>query len=115
MKTAIIIGATGVTGAPLTRMLLESAQYSKVIAFSRNPLGIDHEKLENHIVDFDLIDSWKPLVKGDDLFSAMGTTLRQAGSQEAQYRIDYTYQAEVARVARENGVLKTFSCVFPRC
>jgi uncharacterized protein YbjT (DUF2867 family) len=38
------------------------------------------------------------------LFSTLGTTLRKAGSKEAQYKIDYTYQYEVAKAAAGNGV-----------
>jgi uncharacterized protein YbjT (DUF2867 family) len=44
------------------------------------------------------------LLTGDVLFSALGTTIKKAGSKEAQYKIDFTYQYEVARAASENGV-----------
>jgi uncharacterized protein YbjT (DUF2867 family) len=43
-------------------------------------------------------------VQGDVLFSALGTTLKQAGSKENQYKIDYTYQYQFAAIAAENGV-----------
>lgn len=108
MKVAIVIGATGVTGGPLTQYLLASESYKEVIVFSRRQLEFTHTKLVNHIVNFDHLEDWKSLVKGDDLFSAIGTTIKLAGSKEAQYKIDYTYQAEVARVANENGVERLF-------
>jgi uncharacterized protein YbjT (DUF2867 family) len=44
------------------------------------------------------------LVRGDILFSTLGTTLKQAGSKEAQYRVDFTYQHDAAKAAAENGV-----------
>ena len=55
-------------------------------------------------MDFEQLDSWKEKLKGDVLFSAMGTTLKTAGSKDAQYQIDYNYQHDVAQAASENGV-----------
>jgi hypothetical protein len=46
------------------------------------------------------------LITGDELYSALGTTIKKAGSQERQYTVDYTYQYEVAKAAAENGVPK---------
>jgi uncharacterized protein YbjT (DUF2867 family) len=104
MKTAIVIGATGLVGSEVTRQLLEHPEYGKVIVLVRRTTGISHPKLEEHIVDFDKPEEWKDLVKGDVLFSAMGTTLNKAGSKAAQYRIDYTYQYHVAAAAAANDV-----------
>ena len=67
-------------------------------------MKIVNNKLEEHIVDFETPDSWKKNVTGDVLYSAMGTTLKAAGSKEAQYEIDYTYQYQVARMAANNNV-----------
>jgi uncharacterized protein YbjT (DUF2867 family) len=108
MKTALIIGATGVTGAPLLKELLEDNQYGKVIAFTRSKISYEHAKLVNELVDFDLVEEWAARLQGDDLFSAMGTTLKQAGSKEAQYKVDYHYQAKVAKRASDNGVSRLF-------
>ena len=103
-KTAILIGATGLVGAALTDALLADSRFEKVVVFVRRATGKNHPKLEEHIVNFDAIDNWKQLLTGDVLFSAMGTTIGKAGSKEAQYKIDYTYQYEVAKAASENGV-----------
>jgi len=37
-------------------------------------------------------------------FSSLGTTVKQAGSQEAQKKVDYDYQLAFARAAAKNGV-----------
>lgn len=103
-KTALVIGATGATGSSLVRQLLENAHFDAVHVFARKAAGLKHLKLNWHIVDFNAIESWKNQLKGDVLFSAMGTTLKIAGSKDAQYKIDYTYQHEVAKAAAENGV-----------
>lgn len=104
MKTVIVIGATGLVGKELVTQLLRSPSFTKVIIFVRRSAGIQHAKLEEHIIDFDKPETWKHLVKGDVLFSALGTTLKQAGSKEAQFRVDHTYQYNFAKAAAENEV-----------
>ena len=56
------------------------------------------------MIDFDKPEEWKTQVKGDLLFSCMGTTLKAAGSKDAQWKIDYEYQYQFARIAKENRV-----------
>jgi uncharacterized protein YbjT (DUF2867 family) len=102
--TAILIGATGLVGSTTLNQLLVNDSYTSVLVFHRRSTGVIHPKLTEHIIDFDGIDSWKHLIKGDHLFSALGTTIKKAGSEEAQYKIDYTYQYEFANAAANNGV-----------
>ncbi len=104
MRTAIVIGATGLVGSNLVNMLLKDSRFEQVKVLVRRPMEIANDKLEQHVVDFDAPDNWKKLVTGDVLYSAMGTTLRQAGSKAAQYKIDYMYQYQVAKAAAANGV-----------
>lgn len=106
MKTAIVVGATGLIGRFLTIKLLKDVRYDIVKVFVRRSMGITNPKLEEHIVDFDNIELWKNKIVGDELFSAMGTTIKKAGNKETQYKIDYTYQYDVAVAASENGVEK---------
>lgn len=102
--TAIVIGATGLVGNALVQQLITDEQYGRIVILHRRSIGIHHPKLEVHIVNFDQPDTWRDLVKGDVLFSAMGTTLRKAGSKAAQYQVDFTYQYEVAKAASANQV-----------
>lgn len=102
MKTAIIIGATGLVGSTLVKQILDNPNYSKVTLLLRKTLDIQHPKLQQEIVDFDKPDATK--IIGDDLFCAMGTTLRKAGSKEAQYKIDCTYPYEFGKIAKANGI-----------
>lgn len=103
-KTALVIGATGATGMNLVAQLLEDATFDKVHVFVRREVDLHYDKLHVHIVDFDKMEEWKDLLQGDVLFSALGTTLKKAGSQQAQWKIDYTYQYEVAKAAKANGI-----------
>jgi len=106
MKIAIIIGATGLVGSHLTHQLLENKKYQKVKIFVRRSPNITHKKLITHVVNFDDLQFWKKHLTGDELYSVLGTTLKKAGSQNAQYKVDYDYQYNVASAARENGVKK---------
>lgn len=93
-------------GSEVLNLLLTDDRYSKVKVFHRRSTGISHPKLEEHVIDFDAMDDWKHLLTGDELYSALGTTIRKAGSQERQYTIDFTYQYETAKAAAENGIKK---------
>jgi len=104
MKTAIVIGGTGLVGSELVKLLLEDSRFNKVLVFGRRSLDIKHEKLEEKIIDFDKPEQWRDLVKGDVLFSALGTTMKKAGSPSAQYKVDYYYQYIFAEAAAENKV-----------
>lgn len=101
---AVLIGATGAVGKDLLQALLENARYTEVVAFARRALGVQHKKLREHTIDFETPAAWQDLVKGDVLFSTLGTSLKQAGSKEAQRHIDYDYQLAFAKAARANGV-----------
>lgn len=101
---AIIIGATGATGKDLVDLLLQDSAFDAIHVFVRRPLTISDPLITTHIVDFEKIDTWKSEIRGDVLFSCLGTTLRAAGSQEAQWKVDYDYQFNVAKAAHDNGV-----------
>ena len=103
-KVANIIGSTGLVGHQLLTQILDHPEFEKVRIFVRRASGISHPKLEEQIIDFDLPESWKHLVKGDVLFSTLGTTIKTAKTKENQYRVDFTYQYEFAKAASENGV-----------
>ena len=106
MKTmhALILGATGSTGQELLKLLLEDSSFSKVSIFVRRKPSIKHQKLTTHEIDFSRLIDYKRYIEGDVLFSALGTTLKDAGSKSQQYLVDFTYQFEFAKMASDNGV-----------
>ncbi len=102
--TANIIGATGLVGKQLTKQLLDNDKFEKVRIFTRRDTGIKHKKLEQHIVVFEDEKTWNNLLSGDVFFSALGTTLKQAGGKKQQYKIDYTLNYQFAGMAKEKGI-----------
>ena len=107
---ALVIGATGAVGRDLVDQLLKEDAFGSVVAFVRRPLAVENPKLTVHVIDFDHPEQWRQLLQGDVLFSCLGTTIKAAGSQEAQWKVDYTYQYEAAKAARENEV-ETYALV----
>lgn len=101
---ALVIGATGATGRELVNLLINDEDFDQVSIFVRKAPELEHEKLKIHTIDFNEIKRHKDLIKGDILFSALGTTKKEAGGKQRQYIIDYTYQYEFAKIAAENGV-----------
>ncbi|MDR6157317.1 uncharacterized protein YbjT (DUF2867 family) [Chryseobacterium sp. SLBN-27] len=101
---ALVIGATGATGKDLVEQLLQDRDFEEVHIFVRKPLKIQNDKLKIHVIDFDKPEEWKNIVRGDVAFSCLGTTLKAAGSKEAQRKVDFDYQYEFAKAAKENNV-----------
>ncbi|MGH2567081.1 MAG: oxidoreductase [Bacteroidota bacterium] len=103
-RTALLFGATGLVGHQCLKELLTHETYSDVILFLRNPVPMTHPKLKQHMVNFDRIQQHADLIRGDDLYWCLGTTMRKAGSPEAFEKVDFTYPLEIARLASANGV-----------
>ena len=102
---AIVLGATGATGQELVKLLLNDPNFSKVTIFVRKKPRIKHEKLTTYEIDFSRLNEYKGLINGDVIFSALGTTLSQAGSKTQQYLVDFNYQYEFAKIGSENKVI----------
>jgi uncharacterized protein YbjT (DUF2867 family) len=104
MKRAVVIGASGMVGTQLIKLLTLSDDYAQITSLVRRPTGLSHPKLTEHIVDFESIEQYAHLIQGDVLFSTLGTTMANAKTKEAQYKVDYHYQYEVARLASANRI-----------
>lgn len=103
---ALVIGATGAVGQDLVEQLIEDEGFSQVHVFVRRAMGKVSDKLVEHIVDFDDMSAWQEELQGDVLFSCLGTTLKDAGSKQAQWKVDYEYQFQAAKAAAENKVAR---------
>jgi len=102
-KTALLAGASGLVGSQLLPLLLASDRYSRVVVIGRSDLAITHPKLENHKVNFDNLAGHELLLKSDDVYCCLGTTMKQAGSREAFRKVDYEYPVSLAQVTRKLG------------
>jgi uncharacterized protein YbjT (DUF2867 family) len=100
MKTALILGATGLTGNILLNLLLENEQYKTVVAYVRNPLSIQHPKLVQQVVNFDTINNG---ITADDVFCCLGTTIKKAQTKMAFEKVDYEYPFKIAQLQFKAG------------
>jgi uncharacterized protein YbjT (DUF2867 family) len=101
MKTALIAGHTGLIGSQLLSILLESENYDKVITIGRRRVNIEHPKLVQLTVDFDNMDLEEQKI--DDVFCALGTTMRKAGSKDKFRLVDFQYPVSMAGYFLKKG------------
>ena len=104
LKSAIVFGATGLIGGFVLKLLLEDDRYTKVTLLSRRILEVEHEKLEQQIVNFESLMSFRSLVTCDHLYCCLGTTMKKAGSKEEFIKIDHDMPLRIAKFANENKV-----------
>lgn len=101
---AIVIGGTGATGRELVRQLVDDSRFREVVALVRRPFFDGIPKLREIVVDFENLEVEREHIQGDVAFSCLGTTLKDAGSKGAQWRVDHDYQLKFAALARDQGI-----------
>ena len=99
-KIALLVGASGLVGSQVLSALLEAADFSRVYAVTRRALKIEHVRLANRIVQFDRLEEQLKGLTCHVAFCCLGTTLREAGSEQAHKRVDVGYVLAFARAAR---------------
>jgi uncharacterized protein YbjT (DUF2867 family) len=99
-KIALLAGASGFVGNLALEMLLDSADIGRVFAITRRPLGREHPRLANRIVRFDQIESQLKGLACQFALCCLGTTLRQAGSEQAFREVDVDAVLAFARAAK---------------
>lgn len=102
MRSAVVIGATGLVGSELVKQLCDNPHYISVTTLSRRSLNFSHEKLVSRIVDFDALQE-SDFGHAQDVFCCMGTTRKKAGSREEFEKVDVEYPLRVAQVAKKLG------------
>jgi len=102
-RTVIIAGATGLVGKELLAGLLADATVTAVHSLGRRAPAIQHPRLTAHVVDFAALPALPP---AGELYLALGTTIKVAGSQAAFRAVDYEASLAVARAAQRAGVTK---------
>lgn len=105
---AVVAGATGLVGQQLVKRLLDHSAYRRVIVFVRRELDISHPKLVQRLISYDQFEEAldEATMKDADVFCTLGTTIRQAGSQEAFRKVDYSYPLVLGKQAKKYGAAK---------
>jgi uncharacterized protein YbjT (DUF2867 family) len=101
-KTALLAGATGLIGAQLLPLLLASERYAKVIVVGRRAVPTIHPKLVQVTTELDQLEAVRLKLIADDVYCCLGTTMAQAGSKEAFFKVDFLYVVQLAAVSASN-------------
>ena len=99
-RSVAVAGASGLVGRCLVEQLCADPSVSVVHALARRPLTETHPKLQVHVVDFTALPALPPV---DEVYLALGTTIKIAGSQEAFRAVDFDANLAVARAAQAAG------------
>jgi uncharacterized protein YbjT (DUF2867 family) len=99
-RTVALAGATGLVGRAILEELLADVSVAAVHALGRREPGVSHPKLTSHVVDFAALPPLPPL---DEVYLALGTTIKAAGSQTAFRAVDFDANLSVARAALAAG------------
>lgn len=104
-RRTLVVGATGLVGREIVALLAEDARVSEIVALVRRPSSTSprDRRIREVVVDFDALDRDPSLFAVDQVFCALGTTIKKAGSQAAFRRVDFDYPLQVAKLAREAG------------
>jgi uncharacterized protein YbjT (DUF2867 family) len=112
-RTALIAGATGLVGGECLARLLDAPAYGRVIVLTRRDLGPrlhGSPKAVQVRADFAQLDAVAGELRADDVFCALGTTIRKAGSQAKFREVDFDYPRRLAEITRAHGA-RHFSLV----
>ncbi|MEA1785670.1 NAD(P)H-binding protein [Arenibacter sp. GZD96] len=103
-QTAILLGATGLTGGLLLHKLLKDNSFSKVTVFSRKPLAITHGKLEVHLIDVLQLQEYATIFYADVVYCCIGSTKKKTPDHEVYRAIDYGIPVAAAQLCKKNGI-----------
>jgi uncharacterized protein YbjT (DUF2867 family) len=99
-RVALLAGASGLVGSHLLSLLLEDPRWDRVLSVGRREVDVRHQKLDQRVVQ---LSDLGELPRVDDAFSALGTTIKKAGSQHAFRAVDHDAVVALARAARTAG------------
>lgn len=98
-RRALLVGATGLVGGELLKLLLADSRYAAVHTVGRRAPALVHPKLTAHVVDMSDALQLANLPPVNDVYCALGTTIKVAGSQAAFKAIDLDAVVAVAKAA----------------
>ncbi len=96
--TAVVLGASGLTGGLLVDELLNDKDYKTVRVLVRKNLSVIHPKLQQQILDFNSKESLSDKMgEGDVIFSCIGTTQKKVkGNKNLYKQIDHDIPVNAA-------------------
>lgn len=103
-KTAIILGATGLTGSILFEKLLKDPSFEKIKLFSRSSAKKNSPKIEENLIDMFQLEDYSEAFQADVVFCCIGTTKANTPDKETYKKIDYGIPVAAAKLAKQNNI-----------
>ena len=103
-KTAIVLGATGLTGSLLVKKLINDDRYERIKLFSRRKSSFESPKIEEFIGDLLQLESFHEEFTGDVVFCCIGTTKAKTKDQKVYKKIDHGIPVAAAKLAKQNSL-----------
>ena len=103
VKKALIIGATGLIGNELVKLVAQSDYYQRVYILVRRKTGFKYENVTEILADFDKLEESLKSIQAMDVYNCLGTTMKKAGSKEEFYKVDFRYPLEIAKSMKTKG------------
>jgi uncharacterized protein YbjT (DUF2867 family) len=105
LKTALVLGATGLVGKALVKQLCRDRRYQTVTCLVRKPLSNDFftenaSKIRPIVVNFENLQDYQGYFGAQHIFVCLGTTIKKAGNKSAFRRVDFEYVHVAAQLAR---------------
>lgn len=103
-KTAIILGATGLTGSILLDYLIRDKRYRKIKVFSRNHVHQKDPKIEEYLVSLFELEKLASLFTADEVFCCVGSTQKKTPDEELYRMVDFGIPATAAKLCKKNNI-----------
>jgi uncharacterized protein YbjT (DUF2867 family) len=105
LKTALVLGATGLVGKTLVEQLYLDNRYQTVTCLLRKPLSKNFfstgaEKVQPIVIDFENLQDYQGYFGCDHVYVCLGTTIQKAGSKSAFRKVDFEYVHVAAQLAK---------------
>lgn len=100
-KTAIILGATGLTGSILLEKLIKNQNYETIKLFSRKKIEGLPSKVQQFIGNLLELETYKDAFTGDEVFCCIGTTTKKTPNKETYKKIDFGIPVTAAKLSKE--------------
>ena len=102
-KTALVLGASGLVGQELVKVLVESKEFDRITLLVRKELKINNTKINEIVIDFDKMEEYKEEFNVDIVFCTLGTTIKKAKTKENFEKVDFHYPFEGAKLSKNFG------------
>lgn len=103
-KTAIILGATGLSGSILLKKLMNDNRYETIKLFSRKEIDGLPSKVKQFVGDILELENFKKDFTADEVFCCIGTTAKKTPDKTLYKKIDFGIPVTAAKLSKANGI-----------